>query len=658
MNISFGWKGKKTRVILAVIMLLTLIELLHIAWIGDDAAITLRTVLNLNYGYGPVYNIAERVQAYSHPLWFISIAFAHLFARNVVLVTYVLSIATSMAVMWLVITKVAPSLMCACVAAGLLLVSKAYVDFSASGLENPLSHLVLVATFIAAARVINERSERWYRLLLLLGSLSYLTRPDLVLFYIPVALYVTYVYRPGWWNFIKWSFIAAIPCLVWTLFTLFYYGLPVPNTALAKLSGGLPLVKRIAQGGKYFRESFATDPVTLLTISFAIIVGLIRSAFDRSLVIGIVLYLLYVLSIGGDFMSGRFFTGAFIVSVVIISRLDRLVPRAAALLVALGALYLYPNVLKRSAVGMWDHSTGIVDERRFYYPRTTLLYANERLPNYKAKWRDFDAFDTPPRVLRDCGGIGYIGIRGGPGLHVIDECALSEPLIVSLGYFTGQRIGHWRRVSPTNYELSILEDRNLLAQDELRPFYDEVREVTRGNLFSSNRLKIILKWLLGGRAVFPEWSATKPDRFTPGAVQTASAKQLARRIIEGGAIDDQGTLLMMGIPLEVSLEQPTVVGAVDVSLDADDRYLIEYFDGQQFKTLFELGPQNSPDMAQYLVQRVHGGPARYRREVTGDKPLATKIRITAIKPDRGTAVGHLRISPSLADALATEVPAK
>ncbi len=36
---------------------------------SDDAYITLRTVDNFINGYGLTWNISERVQAYTHPLW-------------------------------------------------------------------------------------------------------------------------------------------------------------------------------------------------------------------------------------------------------------------------------------------------------------------------------------------------------------------------------------------------------------------------------------------------------------------------------------------------------------------------------------------------------------------------------------------------------------
>jgi len=50
------------------ITLLSLVMLVN-AWLVDDAYITFRTVVNAVNGHGLVWNIGERVQVYTHPLW-------------------------------------------------------------------------------------------------------------------------------------------------------------------------------------------------------------------------------------------------------------------------------------------------------------------------------------------------------------------------------------------------------------------------------------------------------------------------------------------------------------------------------------------------------------------------------------------------------------
>jgi arabinofuranosyltransferase len=42
---------------------------LRVAWLGDDAYITLRTVENWCSGHGLRWNLVDRVQTFTHPLW-------------------------------------------------------------------------------------------------------------------------------------------------------------------------------------------------------------------------------------------------------------------------------------------------------------------------------------------------------------------------------------------------------------------------------------------------------------------------------------------------------------------------------------------------------------------------------------------------------------
>ena len=45
------------------------VALLRTAWLSDDAYISFRTADNFLNGYGPVWNVGERVQSFTNPLW-------------------------------------------------------------------------------------------------------------------------------------------------------------------------------------------------------------------------------------------------------------------------------------------------------------------------------------------------------------------------------------------------------------------------------------------------------------------------------------------------------------------------------------------------------------------------------------------------------------
>ncbi len=82
------------------------IELVRTAWISDDAGITLRTVINFLNGYGPRFNVDERVQGYTHPLWFILLSAVSYLAGNVYYTTFFVSIVVSLLAFWIVIVKI------------------------------------------------------------------------------------------------------------------------------------------------------------------------------------------------------------------------------------------------------------------------------------------------------------------------------------------------------------------------------------------------------------------------------------------------------------------------------------------------------------------------------------------------------------------------
>ena len=67
-------------------------------WMGDDAFITLRTVDNFVAGHGLRWNVAERVQAYTHPLWLFVLALPYSITREPYLTT--LAINLDIPVVW------------------------------------------------------------------------------------------------------------------------------------------------------------------------------------------------------------------------------------------------------------------------------------------------------------------------------------------------------------------------------------------------------------------------------------------------------------------------------------------------------------------------------------------------------------------------------
>jgi arabinofuranosyltransferase len=112
------------------------------SWLGDDAYITFRVVWNFLHGYGPVFNPGERVQAYTHPLWMLVLSAAHGITREFFFTALAVSYGLA-AVALLRVIRSAPSVAGGAIAGMTLLSSKAFVDYTSSGLEYPLSYLLL-----------------------------------------------------------------------------------------------------------------------------------------------------------------------------------------------------------------------------------------------------------------------------------------------------------------------------------------------------------------------------------------------------------------------------------------------------------------------------------------------------------------------------------
>jgi len=147
------------RHVAALLLLVFFAVLVRTAWISDDGLISLRTVMNVTHGNGLTFNAGERVQTYTHPLWLALLTASSLAFGNVYYATFALSIAVSLWVFWLAVSR-ANSTWQAWVAAAALLSSRAFTDYATSGLETPLVNLLLVVFAGAVLRVGDLRSLR------------------------------------------------------------------------------------------------------------------------------------------------------------------------------------------------------------------------------------------------------------------------------------------------------------------------------------------------------------------------------------------------------------------------------------------------------------------------------------------------------------------
>ena len=116
-----------------------MIAAVRIAWVSDDALITLRTALNITNGWGAGYNATEAVQGYTHPLWFLIWVGIGATTHQWILGILIVSILFTGLAVGLILWR-AVSISRIILATGILLFSNAFMEYSTSGLENPLAY--------------------------------------------------------------------------------------------------------------------------------------------------------------------------------------------------------------------------------------------------------------------------------------------------------------------------------------------------------------------------------------------------------------------------------------------------------------------------------------------------------------------------------------
>lgn len=502
---------RRTLALVAALAVFTVI-LIRTAWMSDDAYITLRSVDNLVRGYGPTWNVVEHVQSFTHPLWMLVLSVVYFVTREAYFTTLVVSLILSLAALWLVMRRIADSLISGVLAAAVLILSKAFVDYSTSGLENPLTHLLLAAFF--AVYFGSEGGRRKLFRLALLTALLAVNRIDAVLLVsLPLLLAVIEnraAFRSNGLRTLGLMLVGFLPFVAWELFSLIYYGFPAPNTAFAKLNTSIPEAALLRQGLTYLVQSTRTDVFT----SLVIVAGSVAALLTRKLrvvvvVLAALLYVAYTVWIGGDFMSGRFLAAPLFCTVIAVVA-SGVVPQgrlgagllAVVLVIGIAAPYspvwgdaFYPCGLA------YSKTTGIDDERGCYFGYTGLVRQTRGqavTPNHYWMADGVKARSNPQKVQL-ARGVGMLGYGAGPETYIVDLNALGDPLLARLPVPPDKtwRIGHFERLIPAGYLESLASGQNLLCNAGLRAYYDHLQTITRGPLFSGARLAAVWKMNTG-----------------------------------------------------------------------------------------------------------------------------------------------------------------
>jgi len=472
------------------------------AWLGDDAYITFRVVDNFVNGYGLTFNPDERVQAYTHPLWMLLLSAAYVITSDLFFTTLAISYALC-ALALVTVCRRLDSLWRSALFLGLLLSSKAFIDYTSSGLEYPLSFFLLAVfycRFFAVARRSTVLEPTELVRFGLIASLAFLNRSDSILLYAGPLLYLAVIAWPVYRARLAILFgISLAPVAFWLLFSYIYYGFPFPNTYYAKVATGIPRSLQLRQGMAYVANSINFDPFTLGLIALAAVVAVrTRRLPEIAATASASLYVLYTISVGGDFMSGRFFAMPLLISAIVI--VWTITRREVGLILGIGLIAynviapLAPVKTRASYDGAWAWrlQNGVKDERGHYHQITNVLfYAPFRtLPDH-VWFREGISFRNRPEKASVQGSIGFFGYNAGPTKYVIDRNALSDPLLarlpVSESLYFEFYSGHFFRELPDGYFESREQGKNLIVDPLIHDYYDKLLNVTAGPIFSRTR---------------------------------------------------------------------------------------------------------------------------------------------------------------------------
>lgn len=243
----------------------------------DDAAITARYVHNIANGDGWVYNVGDRTNGASAPLYTMGLVAMHLVGIDIIDAAGILCLAGYAASIGLVAYLAARIAgLFAGAAAGLLL--GAWVDFASQGLSG-MESAVSAALGLAAIAALLHGRDTWAGVLL---GLALLNKLDAGLLAVAIAVaYVAVLRRPPW----RIAAVSAAVLAPWLLFSVVYFGSPLPNSFTQKVGD-------IRNPATSFDQTWIVDvfdrsgttPIVVVAIAAVAAVPLLRRRSPRAAV--------------------------------------------------------------------------------------------------------------------------------------------------------------------------------------------------------------------------------------------------------------------------------------------------------------------------------------------------------------------------------------
>lgn len=544
------------------------------AWLSDAAYLDLRTADNLTNGYGLRWDVNERVQVTDHPLWTLFVGSFYYFTQEHYYSTVLVSITLSFITILIFAFGIAESPVTAVVGLSILTLSKAFVDYSTSGQETPLSHLLLVCFLFLLLR--QEQSSGSLLTLSLVASLIMLTRLDLGLLILPLL------------GFVLWKRLSISTCLSvcggflplvgWEVFALFYYGVPFSNPFYADIYSGVHTRTHVLQGVHYLLNSLNLDPLTLCVILSVSLLALTeRSSFSFPMASGLLLYLINLLVKGGDLWSGHLLAAPLLCSVVILSRWQAPILKTWLpiwmLVIVIGFFPKDCPVLSGPEYGSLEASVDhkISHDRKTFYPWTGFSRVQRDKTVFGHTWSQTgeQLRKSGNQVTLVSGNVGIFGYFSGPRVHLINPHGTTDPLLARLPLKDKKDL-RAERYLPLGYYETIQSGTNCLREINIAEYYDTLSLLTRADLLAEGRLSAILDFNLrkGGDQLLKEHIKHPVYRLIDCAFGSPSE--------EGSTWNAPGNLILVHHPVTLLSPQKLHRPIIEISLDSNDTYRVTF----------------------------------------------------------------------------------
>jgi tetratricopeptide (TPR) repeat protein len=305
------------RALLAAIGIGFIYHCIHFQFVQDDSFITFRYVENLIQGNGLVFNPGERVEGYTTFLWTILLAVPAFLRIDLIAASHVLGVAAGLASLYIMyrlrhtISRSDAPWGSALIAAGLTAANSSLVYWTSSGMETPLFMFLLVLSVWLYLTELQGTGP--FTLAPLAFVLLSLTRPEGMLFFGLTLLHFTWrlVRAPdraaGIRRGARLALVYAVPILLFTGWRLAYYGYLFPNTYYAKAGFSQAYLQAGTEYFLFFARTYLFQGLLLL-IPVALLLWRRRTPQILYLLLLLLGYTLYVVSVGGDVLHAfRFF---------------------------------------------------------------------------------------------------------------------------------------------------------------------------------------------------------------------------------------------------------------------------------------------------------------------------------------------------------------